>query len=88
MTKATRREQAMSATEVRLASITTPHTVHSGAAGEQGGARYGDGGASLLFSDTRIALLMLNEARYRVVARLFGVTRDQSFLVAIIALGT
>jgi hypothetical protein len=44
-------------------------------------------GAGLLFSDVRLALLLLDEARYRVVARLFGVPREKSYLVTVIALG-
>ena len=44
------------------------------------------GGARLLVSDVRVALLLLDEARYRVVNRLFGVERDQSWLVTLIAL--
>jgi hypothetical protein len=33
------------------------------------------GGARLLVSDVRVALLLLDEARYRAVNRLFGVDR-------------
>lgn len=44
------------------------------------------GGARLLVSDARVALLLLDEARYRVVNRLFGVDRDQSWPVTLIAL--
>ena len=43
-------------------------------------------GARLLVSDVRVALLLLDEARYRVVKRLFGVSRDQSWVVTLIAL--
>lgn len=45
------------------------------------------GGARLLFSDLRVALLLLDEARCAVVARLFGIPKDQSVLVSIIAVG-
>ena len=48
----------------------------------------GSGGAGLLLSDVTIVGGLLNEARYRAVERLFGVPRDQSFLVTVIALGT
>jgi hypothetical protein len=44
------------------------------------------GGARLLVSDARVALLLLDEARYRVVNRLFGVDRDHSWPVTLIAL--
>jgi hypothetical protein len=44
------------------------------------------GGAKLLVSDVRVALLLLDEARYRGVKRLFGVSRDQSWTVTLIAL--
>lgn len=43
-------------------------------------------GARLLVSDVRVALLLLDEARYRVLNRLFGVSRDQSWVVTLIAL--
>jgi hypothetical protein len=35
-----------------------------------------------------VAFLLLDEARYRVVSRIFGVPRDNSYLVTAIALGT
>jgi hypothetical protein len=44
------------------------------------------GGARLLVSDVRTALLLADEARYRAVRRLFGVSRDQSWPVTLIAL--
>ena len=44
------------------------------------------GGARLLVSDVRVMLLLFDKARYRVVRRLFGVSRDQSWLVMLIAL--
>ena len=42
------------------------------------------GGASLLRSDLRVALLLANEARYRTIERVFGVPRDQANLVTLI----
>ena len=44
-------------------------------------------GARLLFSDIRVACLLLNEARHRTIERLFGVSRDQSNIVTLIAVG-
>jgi hypothetical protein len=44
------------------------------------------GGARLLVADVRTALLLADEARYRTVNRLFGVSRDQSWAVTVIAL--
>ena len=41
-------------------------------------------GARLFVSDTRIAFLLLNEARYRAMARLFGLPRDQANLATVI----
>jgi hypothetical protein len=43
-------------------------------------------GARLLVSDVRVALLLVDEARHRVVKRLFGVSREQSWPVTLIAL--
>ena len=43
------------------------------------------GGAQLLMSDLRVALLLLNEARYRTIQRLFGVSRDQVNLTTAVA---
>lgn len=43
------------------------------------------GGARLLVSDMRVAFLLLNEARYRTIQRLFGVSRDQVNLTTAIA---
>jgi hypothetical protein len=44
------------------------------------------GGAKLLVSDVRVALLLLDAARYRAVKRFVGVPRDQSWTVTLIAL--
>jgi hypothetical protein len=46
----------------------------------------GVGGARLLVSDVRVAFLLVDEARYQAVKRLFGVPRDQSWIVTLIAL--
>lgn len=45
------------------------------------------GGARLLVSDGRMVYLLLNEARARAIARLFGISGPNSALVTIIALG-
>lgn len=81
----------MSATDSSLDSITTPDTIQTVSGHEPGVVPNRDqnfGGARLLFSDVRVAFLLLDEARDRVLARLFGVPRDKSFLVTISALGT
>jgi hypothetical protein len=44
------------------------------------------GGATLLISDSTVVYLLLNEARGRVVQRLFGVPKNKSALVTVIAL--
>lgn len=44
-------------------------------------------GAGLLIRDTRTVLLLLNEARTRAIVRMFGVPREDSWLVTIIAIG-
>ncbi len=46
------------------------------------------GGARLLASDAKVAFVLLNEARYRAIERFFGVPREKSFLVTVVALGT
>jgi hypothetical protein len=50
-----------------------------------GPSRNGDGGATLLFSDARLAFMFCNEARYRTLARVFGVPRDQANIATLIA---
>lgn len=45
------------------------------------------GGARLLFSDARVVYLLLNEARSRAIARVFGISGQNSALVTMIALG-
>lgn len=44
------------------------------------------GDARLLLTDMGVLLLLLDERRHRIVERLFGVSRDQSWLVTLIAL--
>ncbi len=44
-------------------------------------------GGRLLVSDTRLTLLLLNEARYHTIKRVFGTPRKDSALVTIIAVG-
>lgn len=54
------------------------------------GRSAGDGlfdGGRLLSSDVRVAYLLLNEARRRVISRVFRVSDDDSALVTAIALG-
>jgi hypothetical protein len=46
----------------------------------------GVSGGRLLATDLRIATLMLNEARYRLVQRVFAIERNEVNLVSIIAL--
>jgi hypothetical protein len=44
-------------------------------------------GPALLFRDTTAALLVLNEARNRLLTRLFGTSRDESLILSIILIG-
>ncbi len=46
------------------------------------------GGARQLVSDTRITLLLADEARDKVCARLFGVSKEDAALVTVIGLAT
>jgi hypothetical protein len=43
------------------------------------------GGARLLLSDMRTAFLLVNHARHRTIARLFGVSSDQANLLTLVA---
>lgn len=43
------------------------------------------GGGQALAGDMEIAFVMINEARYRTMARLFGCTRDQTNLITFVA---
>jgi hypothetical protein len=72
------------------ASPTQPQVVEAAAGaaanGEHGIAPEGVGSAKLLVSDVRTAFLLVDEARYHAVKRLFGVPRDQSWAVTLIGL--
>jgi hypothetical protein len=46
------------------------------------------GFARRFFGDAGIALGLLNNARHRLVARVFGVSRDDSNLVTVVAIGS
>jgi hypothetical protein len=46
------------------------------------------GGARLLRSDVRVGWLLLDEARFRSIERVFGVPRDQAFLLTLVGIGT
>jgi len=74
----------------RTGSLSQPRIVGAGARAAPGGeldiALKDIAGAKLLVSDVRVALLLVDEARQRVVERLFGVSREQSWQVTLIAL--
>ena len=74
----------------RTGSLSQPRIVGAGARAAAGGeldiALEDVAGARLLVSDVRVALLLVDEARHRVVERLFGVSREQSWQVTLIAL--
>jgi hypothetical protein len=44
------------------------------------------GDRTLFLTDLRLGVLVLNEMRYRAIARLFGVSREQANLVSLVAL--
>ena len=46
------------------------------------------GFARLFFGDAAIVFLLLNDVRHRIVARVFGTSRDDSNLVTVLALGS
>ena len=46
------------------------------------------GFARLFFGDAAIVLLLLNNVRHRMVARVFGVSREDSNLVTVVAIGS
>ena len=46
------------------------------------------GAGRLLFGDAVIAFLLINEARHRIVAAVFGVPREDANRVTVIALGS
>ena len=74
----------------RTGSLSQPRIVSAAARAAPGGeldiALKDVAGASLLVSDVRVALLLVDEARHRAVERLFGVSREQSWQVTVIAL--
>jgi hypothetical protein len=49
------------------------------------GAVRKSGGARLLAGDARVAFVLVNEARYRAMANVFGATREQANLATFIA---
>ncbi len=58
----------------------------SDAEGSTEGPLDGYAGGALFLSDIRVALLLLSEARYRVLRRYLGITRDQANTVTFIFL--
>jgi hypothetical protein len=46
------------------------------------------GFARLFFGDAAIVVLLLNDVRHRTVTRVFGVSRDDSNLVTVLAIGS
>ena len=46
------------------------------------------GFARLFFGDAAIVLLLLNNVRHRMVARVFGVSREDSNVVTVVAIGS
>jgi hypothetical protein len=46
------------------------------------------GFARLFFGDAAIVFMLLNDVRHRTVARVFGVSRDDSNLVTVLAIGS
>lgn len=78
----------MSATDLPPASVPPPGPSHSYAADAREAAREElFGGARLAVADMRVMYLLLNQARARMITRLFGITGPGSGLVTIIALG-
>jgi hypothetical protein len=82
----------MRATGVPLTSTTSPHAPGWNGGEEVEAARETIreeyfGGGRLLFSDARVMYLLANEARSRLIARLFGISGENSALVTVIALG-
>jgi len=65
---------------VEMSAISTP----SNAASAVPLAR-SSGGRSALASDLRVAFLLINEARYRTLERLFGCPKDQANLLTLVA---
>ncbi len=71
-----------------LSSVTPAHTGMSGVPGATSSRVEGVAGPRLLLSDAVVALLLADEARYRAMARLFGIPRQGSLLVSVVATGT
>lgn len=46
------------------------------------------GFARLFFGDAAIVVLLLNDVRHRIIARVFGTSRDDSNLVTVVAVGS
>jgi hypothetical protein len=74
----------------RTGSLSQPRIVGAGVSAADGGevdiALEDVAGARLLVSDVTVALLLADEARHRGVERVFGVSREQSWQVTLIAL--
>jgi hypothetical protein len=74
----------------RTRSLSQPRIVGAGVRAVAGGeldiALRDVAGVRLLVSDVRVALLLVDEARHRAVERVFGVSREQSWQVTLIAL--
>jgi hypothetical protein len=69
-------------------SFKSPAAAHNGASEASAATREEYfGGVRLLMSDARVVYLLLNDARARVITRLFGISGPNSALVTIIALG-
>lgn len=71
-----------------LSAAAPTHAVLRGGPGVTASRIEGIGGARLLLSDAIVALLLADEARYRAMARLFGIPRQGSLLVSVVATGT
>jgi hypothetical protein len=77
----------MTATHIPRALFGPTRIGGNGAVAKRGIALNDDedvGGARLLLSDARVALILVDEARDLAVARLFGVPRDKALLVTIV----
>ncbi len=79
---------AAAATGTSILSQPQDTGVRAGAAadGERDIRLEGAGGVRLLVTDVGVLLLLVDERRRRIVERLFGVSRDQSWQVTLIAL--
>jgi hypothetical protein len=77
----------MSALDVPLTSIPPQAPVLSAADVREAAREELFGGARLVVADVRLVYLLLNQARARAIAQLFGISGPGSALVTIIALG-